>query len=92
MEILPGHHVQVPWESIRILINSNYFKRIKKINLLLGVEQQIKAITGSKDKKGKKNILQNVNIMFRGGKEKKIVNFWQVKCGIIGGQTKKQLW
>lgn len=53
------------------IINSKYFKRTKKTNLLFGVEQQIKAITGSKDKKGKRNILQNVNIMFRGGKEKK---------------------
>lgn len=74
------------------IINSKYFKRTKKINLLFGAEQQIKAITGSKDKKGKINILQNVNIMFKGGKEETIVNFWQVKCRIIGGQTKKQLW
>lgn len=73
------------------IVNSKCFKRTKKINLLFGVEPQIKAITGSKDKKGKNNILQNANIMFRRGKEKKIVNFWQVKCGIIGGQTKKQL-
>jgi len=40
----------------------------------------------------RKNILQNVNIKFRRGKEKKIVNFWQAKYGIIGEQTEKQLW
>jgi len=57
----------------------------------LGLNSILRQLLSVKTRR-RKNILQNVNIKFRRGKEKKIVNFWQAKYGIIGEQTEKQLW
>lgn len=67
------------------LLIQNILKGQKKSICWLGLNGNLRQLLVVKPKK----LSQNVNIMFRGGKEKQIVNFCQAQCGITAGQTKK---
>lgn len=92
---LSGERVEVleKKHQATCITNSKHSERTRRKSICcLGLHSRLRWLLAVKKKGKKKNPSKSERRVQRRKEKKKTMNFWQVKCRIIRGQTKKQLW